>query len=92
VVIFYGTGSADFNNSKAAYLGHFAEIDPYEPAEYVDDLENELSSCGLEVTFHRYEGTGHWFFESDRPEAYNRESAQLAWDRTLSFLKQRLRI
>jgi carboxymethylenebutenolidase len=71
VVIFYGTGSADFNKSKAAYLGHFAETDPYEPAEYVDDLENELSSSGLEVTFHRYEGTGHWFFESDRPEAYN---------------------
>src|SRR5215813_5741746 len=28
VVIFYGTGSADFSKSKAEYLGHFAEMDP----------------------------------------------------------------
>ncbi len=91
VVIFYGTGSADFKNSKAAYIGHFAETDPYEPAEYVDHLENELSSSGLEVTFYRYEHVGHWFFESDRPDAYNAETAQLAWDRSIAFLKNNLR-
>ena len=91
VVIFYGTGSADFKNSKAAYLGHFAIIDPYEPAEYVDHLENELSPSGLEVIFYRYEDVGHWFFESDRPDAYNAETAQLAWDRSITFLKNNLR-
>ena len=91
VVVFYGTGSADFNNSNAAYLGHFAETDPYEPTGYVDDLKNELSSSELEVTFYRYEVTEHWFFESDRPDAYDAEAAQLAWDRTLSFLKKHLR-
>lgn len=90
VVVFYGTGSADFSKSKAAYLGHFAETDPYEPAEYVDDLEEELSSSGLEVDFYRYDGVGHWFFESDRPDAYHAETAQLAWDRTISFLKNNL--
>jgi len=91
VVIFYGTGNAHFNNSNAAYLGHFAKTDPYEPAEYVDHLENELSSSGLEVTFFRYEAVGHWFFESDRPDAYNAETAELAWDRSVSFLKNNLR-
>ncbi len=90
VVIFYGTGSADFSNSKAAYLGHFANTDPYEPAEYVDHLEKELASSGLEVTFYRYDSVGHWFFESDRPEAYNAEISQLAWDRSISFLKNNL--
>jgi carboxymethylenebutenolidase len=92
VVIFYGTGSADFKNSNAAYLGHFAKTDPYEPAEYIDQLENELSSCGLEVIFHRYEDVGHWFFESDRPEAFNMEASLLAWDRSISFLKDNLRV
>ena len=92
VVIFYGTGSADFNKSNAAYLGHFAKTDPYEPEEYVDHLENELSSTGREVTFFRYDGVGHWFFESDRPDAYNAEIAQLAWERTISFLKDNLRV
>ena len=78
VIIFYGTGSADFKKSNAAYLGHFAKTDPYEPEEYVDHLENELMSSGLEVTFYRYEDVGHWFFESERPDAYNHETSQLA--------------
>src|SRR5437016_3420635 len=35
VVLFYGTGPGDFSNSRAAYLGHFAENDPYEPQSNV---------------------------------------------------------
>lgn len=90
VVLFYGTGSTGFKKSKAAYLGHFAGTDPYEPEEHVDNLEKELSSCGLEVTFHRYDYVGHWFFESDRPEVYDAESSRLAWDRTITFLQANL--
>jgi carboxymethylenebutenolidase len=90
VVIFYGTGEADFSNSKAAYLGHFAGMDPYEPAEGVDWLENAIKSSGRPVTFYRYEGLGHWFFERDRQNAYNEAAARLAWDRTIDFLKNTL--
>src|SRR5215470_5758059 len=39
VVLFYGTGGGDFSRSRAAYLGHFAEHDEYEPASNVDQLE-----------------------------------------------------
>jgi carboxymethylenebutenolidase len=87
VVLFYGTGGGDFSNSKAVYLGHFAEHDEYEPQANVDELEASLKSAGRPVTFHRYSGTGHWFFEPDRPQAYNQGAANLAWDRTLAFLK-----
>ncbi|MCB8965867.1 MAG: dienelactone hydrolase family protein [Chloroflexota bacterium] len=87
VVLFYGTGGADFNNSKAAYLGHFAENDPYEPQPNVDWLEESLKKAGHSVTFFRYPGTGHWFFEPDRLDAYNQAAANLAWERTLAFLK-----
>ena len=89
VVLFYGSGDGDFSRSKAAYLGHFAETDPYEPAENVDWLENALRSAGRPVTFHHYEGTGHWFCEPDRPDAYNEPAARLAWERTVAFLKER---
>ncbi len=88
VVLFYGTGDDDFSNSRAAYLGHFAENDEFEPPANVDGLENSLRRAGRPVTFYRYSGTGHWFFEPDRVQAYNAEAAKLAWDRTLAFLKR----
>ncbi len=81
VVIFYGTGGGDFSSSRAAYLGHFAENDVFEPQASVDELEEALRRAGRPVTFYRYSGTGHWFFELDRVDAYNREAATLAWER-----------
>ncbi len=88
VVVFYGTGPGDYSNSRAAYLGHFAENDEFEPQSNVDSLEESLKRAGRPVTFYRYSGTGHWFFEPDRPQAYNQAAASLAWDRTLTFLKR----
>ncbi|MBZ0304300.1 MAG: dienelactone hydrolase family protein [Anaerolineae bacterium] len=86
VVLFYGTGGGDYRPSRAAYLGHFAEDDPYEPRSNIDDLEETLRRAGRPVTFYHYHGAGHWFFESDRAQAYNPSAASLAWDRTLAFL------
>jgi carboxymethylenebutenolidase len=90
VVLFYGTGGGDFSNSRATYLGHFAADDEFEPPSGVDELEETLRRAGRPVTFYRYPGTGHWFCEPDRPEAYNQAAASLAWDRTLVFLKRSL--
>ncbi len=91
VVLFYGTDGGfggDFSNSRAAYLGHFAENDQYEPKSNVDKLEETLKRAGRPVTLYRYSGTGHWFFEPDVTQAYNQAAASLAWDRTLAFLKR----
>ena len=88
VILFYGTGPADFSHSQAAYLGHFAGNDEYEPPANVNELEEALRQAGRPVTFHTYPGTGHWFFEPDRPDAYNQAAANLAWERTLAFLKR----
>jgi carboxymethylenebutenolidase len=87
VVLFYGTGPADYSKSRAAYLGHFAGNDQYEPQSNVDELEESLKHAGRPVTFHRYPGAGHWFFEPDRADAYNHAAATLAWERTLAFLR-----
>ncbi len=87
VVTFYGTYSGlDFSRAQAAYLCHFAEHDPFEPVENVAEMERELQAAGRPHTFYTYPGTGHWFFEANRPDAYNAEAAALAWERTLAFL------
>jgi carboxymethylenebutenolidase len=88
VVIFYGTGVDDFSNSRATYLGHFAEKDEFEPQSNFDSLEESLRRAGRPATLYRYPDTGHWFFEPDRQQAYNPQAASLAWDRTLEFLKR----
>ena len=86
VVLFYGSGPVDHSTSRARYLGHFAENDPYESKENIQELEEELRKAGRPVEFYFYENTGHWFFEPDRKDAYDKAAADLAWKRTLEFL------
>ncbi len=92
VVTFYATYTEpDFRRAQAAYLCHFAEDDPYEPAESVAEMQQTLQAAGRQATFYTYPGTTHWFFEANRPDAYNAAAAALAWERTLAFLNAQLR-
>jgi carboxymethylenebutenolidase len=86
-VIFYGSEGANFAAARAAYLGHFAPGDEWEPDEGVRQMEADMRAAGRAVTFHSYPGTKHWFMEPNRPE-YNQAAAELAWDRTIEFLRQ----
>ncbi len=90
VVSYYGTYPASLENSRAVYLCHFAERDQFEPVENVKSLEDRLRTAGRPYTFHVYPGTGHWFFEKDRPEAYNASAARVSWQRSLAFLRNAL--
>ncbi|HLX35782.1 MAG TPA: dienelactone hydrolase family protein [Candidatus Limnocylindrales bacterium] len=90
-VAYYGTYTGPFlSRSTAPFLGHFAESDPYEPADGVRELEDGLRAAGRETTIHVYPGTGHWFAEPSQP-AYRPEAADLAFERTVAFLGRHLR-
>jgi carboxymethylenebutenolidase len=90
VVTFYASyPGLDYSGTNAAYLCHFAEDDPFEPAESVAEMEQELQAAGRQVTFYMYPGTKHWFFEENRPE-YDAEAARAAWERTIEFLHEQL--
>ena len=95
IVLFYGTRERDYDQTKlsktkAAFLGHFAETDEFESAASVQELEKLLRTLGKDVTFYTYPGTGHWFFENDRPDAYDPGAAKIAWERTIQFLTTQL--
>ncbi len=92
VVIYYGTGHEDFSKSKASYLAHFAEKDDFEPKEAVDALANLLKDAARPATIHTYPNTAHWFAEPTVKKAYDKSAADLAWTRTVEFLKGALRL
>ena len=90
VVTVYGTDDGDYSTARAAYLGHFAENDDFEPLESVHELEARIRGAGREATFHIYPNAGHWFVEPNRPDAYDPAAAELVWSRTLAFLRAQL--
>jgi len=90
MITFYGAGDeGPYDAASAVYQGHFAENDRYEEEVYVRGIEAALRAAGREVTFYTYPNTQHWFFEANRPE-FDPAAAQLAWERTLAFLRQHL--
>ena len=89
VVLFYGANIVDFKNLKANVLGHFSDVDEWEPFEWVEKMQAEMKSAGVDFTLHVYPGAAHWFVEEDRPE-YDSAAAQLAWSRTFAFLRENL--
>lgn len=89
VVLFYGSYAIDFTPARAVFQGHFAVADEWESEEDVRRMESAMREAGREVTLYRYPGTGHWFFEQDRT-AYDDNAARLAWERTLTFLREHI--
>lgn len=87
VVLFYGIGDADFAKIKAEVLGHFSDVDEWEPMEGIRAMEADMRAAGLQPTFHIYPQMAHWFFENDRPE-FDPQAAEVAWTRTLEFLRR----
>jgi carboxymethylenebutenolidase len=80
----------DYSKLDAAVLIHAAGQDEsFSPAD-ARELETELNALGKEVEVHVYPNANHAFFNEDRPEVYHRESAELLWDRTVAFFRQKL--
>lgn len=87
VILFYGTDSAEFANIKAEILGHYSDADEWEPLDGIRAMETDMRSAGLNPNFQIYPNVSHWFFEDDRPE-FDPQAAEVAWKRTLEFLRR----
>ena len=68
------------------YLGHFAEHDEFDDSAEVPAFEATLGEGSAAYV---YPGTKHWFLEQDRPE-YDADAAELAYARTVAFLREHL--
>jgi len=90
-VPFYGSQPAAENvpKIKAAMLIHYAGDDERINAG-IPAFEEALQKAGVDYKIHMYEGAGHAFM-NDTGTRYHKEAAELAWRRTIEFLKEKLK-
>jgi len=90
-VPFYGRQPApeDVPKIKASLLLHYAGLDERINAG-IEAFEAALKKASVEYKIYMYEGAGHAFF-NDTGSRYNDEAAKLAWVRTITFLKEKLK-
>jgi carboxymethylenebutenolidase len=90
-VPFYGMPPApeDVPKIKAAVLAHYAGDDERINAG-IPAFEEALKKAGVDYKIHIYEGAQHAFM-NDTGARYNKEAAELAWKRTVAFLKEKLK-
>lgn len=89
---FYGlppVDPAEFKKIKIPLICHFANQDDWCTPAKVTELENMLKQAEAKFEMYRYDAK-HAFMNETRPGVYDAASAELAWDRTLSFLKKAL--
>jgi carboxymethylenebutenolidase len=88
-VAYYGrqAPTADVPKIKAPLMLHYASLDERINAG-IAEFEAALKAAGTAYELHMYEGANHAFNNDTNTARYNKEAADLAWDRTVAFLKK----
>ena len=91
-VPYYGAAPApeDVPKIKASLLLHYAGIDERINAG-IPAFEAALKAASKDYKLYMYEGAQHAFNNDMAPTRYNKEAAELAWKRTIAFLKEKLK-
>ena len=90
-VPFYGVGQArpeHYRNITAPIQGHYGEKDAFYPVEQARAQEAQIRADSQNAVEFFYYPAGHAFLnEKDKLGTYDPQSAKLAWDRSIAFLK-----
>ncbi len=88
-VAYYGRQPADADVPKIAapLLLHYASLDERIDAG-IPAFEATLKAAGKTYELHMYEGANHAFNNDTNEARYNKDAAELAWSRTVAFLKK----
>jgi carboxymethylenebutenolidase len=90
-VPYYGSvpDAADVSSIKAKMLLQYAGLDERINAG-IPGYEEALKAAGVDYQIHVYENANHAFNNDTSEARYNKEAADLAWQRTVEFLKAAL--
>ncbi len=80
----------DVAKIKAPIMAHYAENDQGIDAG-IPAFEAALKKYNKEYQIFTYPGTSHGFNNDTNKERYNAEASKLAWSRTVSFFKEKLK-
>lgn len=91
-VVYYGRQpqAAGVEKIKAPLLLHYAGLDT-RINEGIAAFEEALKKTGKSYTLHMYEGANHAFNNDTSEARYNKQAAEQAWARTITFLKEHLK-
>jgi carboxymethylenebutenolidase len=91
-VPYYGKqpASEEVPKIKAPLLLHYAGVDQWINGG-IPAFEAALKKASIDYKIFMYEGTQHAFNDDTNPTRYNKEAAQLAWQRTIAFFKEKLK-
>jgi carboxymethylenebutenolidase len=91
-VPYYGAAPApeDVPKIKASLLLHYAGLDERINSG-IPAFEAALKKASVDYKIYMYEGAQHAFNTDTAPSRYHKEAAQLAWQRTIAFLKEKLK-
>jgi carboxymethylenebutenolidase len=89
-VAYYGSQPKEGIDKIAAPLMlHYAGLDERINAG-IDAYKAALEAAGKEFTIHVYEGVNHAFNNDTSEARYDKAAADLAWQRTVAFFKEKL--
>lgn len=90
-VAYYGRQAReeDVPRIEAALMLHYAGQDARINAG-IDAYREALEAAGVEHVIHMYEGAQHAFNNDTSAARYDRDAAELAWRRTVDFLREKL--
>ena len=80
----------DVPKIKASLLLHYAGIDEG-INKGIPAYEEALKKASINYRLYMYDGAQHGFNNDTWAARYNKEAAQLAWQQTISFLKEKLK-
>lgn len=91
VAVYYGlqVPADEVPAIRAPLLLHYAELDQRVNAG-IAAYESALKANDKRYTIHMYPGVNHAFNNDTGGARYNKEAADLAWERTLAFFKEHL--
>jgi len=67
---------------------HYTVDDPFRQDEWVQTLAGSVAAAGGPVERFDYPGAGHLFTDASLPGEYDRESAELLWQRVYAFCQR----